>query len=46
MTKADARTIIRGLFHDGMQPRDLTPPARQELRDAVDAVLRAITPDA
>jgi hypothetical protein len=40
MSKQDARKIICGLLPDGLDVSKLTPIGRQEIRDAIDAVLR------
>jgi hypothetical protein len=39
MTRDDAKTIAKGLLHDGMEPRSLTPAGRQELLDAIERLL-------
>lgn len=40
MSRADARTILAALVHDGIDPARLTPQARDEIRAAFDVVLR------
>jgi len=39
MTKAQARTIACGLLHDGLDARNLSEKAKQELRAAIEALL-------
>jgi len=40
----DLRTISKALFPDGLDVAKLTPQGRQELREAIDAVLRFVEP--
>jgi hypothetical protein len=40
MSKQDVRTIICGLLPDGLDVSRLTSGGRQEIRDAIDTVLR------
>jgi hypothetical protein len=40
MTKTEARVIMSGLFPSGQDIRSLTLTGREEIRDAVDTILR------
>lgn len=40
MSRTDARTILRALVHDGIKPNDLSERAKEEIRAALDVVLR------
>lgn len=42
--KDDLKAIARGLLPDGMLIESLTPRGKQEVRDAIDAVLRFTEP--
>ncbi len=42
MSKAQARIILAGLLHDGLDAVRLSAKAKQELRDAVDLVLELV----
>ena len=40
--KKDARTLLCALVSDGIDVSKLTPLGRQELRDAIDVLLRLV----
>jgi len=40
ISKSDARTIASGLFPSGQDVKSLTPEGREEIRRAVDVILR------
>lgn len=40
MSKRDARIILAGLVHDGINPERLTKKARSEILAAFEAILR------
>jgi nucleotidyltransferase/DNA polymerase involved in DNA repair len=40
MTRTDARIIVKGLLPNGLDVAALTPKGRQEIRDAIDKLLK------
>lgn len=40
MSKEDARVIACGLLHDGLDARRLTPKARDEIKAAIERLLK------
>jgi hypothetical protein len=43
--KVDARTVVAGLLHDGLDPKRLTSEAKREIRAAIDVVLEIADKD-
>ncbi len=43
MSRKDARIIACGLLHDGINADKLTPKARDEIRAALEVLLRSVT---
>ena len=42
MSRDDARTMACGLLHDGINADKLTPKAHDEIRAAIDAILKTV----